>query len=351
MNISEFCDRYAGVEPRSIDSQCSKWETAELRKGIPNATSAGVVLADLLSGDGTLDQISPELLSAFSSLYGETVDTADEVRHLLLEKLADGDASVQGLVNQVKGRVGELEFQRAAETAGLQARLADSANQDAWDVAIEHSNRPTQYVQVKTHADADSVLSDVRAMGERLASGTVTDGDKIVRQVDVAVPEEIAEEVSLKIAHLEIEANVYPMQMSASEAAQVVEAGFQNVGPEVLANLFKELTGSVATAAILHSVANAFLVYKESKDLTSYFYTTTEDTILSTGTILASMSVELVLRKISLLGGLPTYALVFGTSLVTRSFLERITRRGDYAERIAAVNLHLRELTAGLAAA
>ena len=346
MQISEFFERYTGIEVSRISELCCTWQKEEPSR-ISNASTAAVVLADLISGDGTLDHISPELLTAFSSLFGRQVDTADEVRSMLFEKLSAGDTAVQGLVNQIKGRIGELEFQRASQEAGLSARLAEKVNQEAWDVAVEHGNGFTQYIQVKTRADADSVVRDLREVNSRLAQGTVIDGERLVTQVDVAVPAEIAKEVSRKLENFDIAATVYNMNMTASEAAEVVEEGIQYVGPGAIAHLFKELSDSAVSVAVLLGVANAFLIYKESKDFTKYLYTTTEETTVSTESILGGMSVELILTKISLLGGLPTYALVFGTTIATRRFLERIARRGDYAERISVVNIHLRELIAG----
>jgi hypothetical protein len=350
MKIQEFCKLHAKTNARPIAEIAKDWRSEGKPDLLNPAITSGVVLADLLSGDGTLDQISPELVTAFSSLLGEAVDTPDEIRQVLLEKLANGDASAMGMVNLVKGRIGELQFQAEAQSLGLQARLAESATQEAWDVAVDGSDSVTRYVQVKMYPDADRVIQEMREVGEKVSAGVITDGPTVVDRVDFAVPSEIAGEVATKADDLGLASDVFSIDMTAAEAGEVVQTALDNVGPEGIANLLSELSGSVGAVVALHGLANAFLVYKGYKESHDYLSDTAKESAISAAVIAASMSVELSLGKLAVLGGLPTFALVMGTSVASRAMLKRIARRCEYSEQLRVRNRHISELKATLAA-
>ena len=106
---------------------------------------------------------------------------------------------------------------------------------------------------------------------------------------------------------------------------------------------------SVAVAA-LHDLVNAFLIYKGAKAADRFLADTVEQTAISTGAIAAGLSLELVLNQISLIGGPPTYALVFCTSVATRGILRRVARRQDYVSWLRAQNTHLGSLNNQMAA-
>ncbi|MCH8351518.1 MAG: hypothetical protein IIB29_14790 [Chloroflexi bacterium] len=138
--------------------------------------------------------------------------------------------------------------------------------------------------------------------------------------------------------------------MAFSEAADVVQTGFDNVGPEALSNLFGELFGASVAVAALHGLVNAFLVYKGAKAADRFLADTVEQTAVSTGAIAAGLSLELVLNQISMIGGPPTYALVFCTSMATRAVLKRVARRQDYVSWLRVQNAHLASLNNQIAA-
>ena len=350
--IAQFQAKYSGKPTQSFRKIAARWEREkELGDLLQTAVGAGVVLGDLLAGDGLNDQISPELLAGFAELMGQKADSYDEVRSILLDKREAGDNSVVGLVNKIKGQIGENLFIQEAQEAGLNVRLADLGNQEAWDVAIDYADETTRYVQVKMYSDADGVIRHMREVSQKLEGGVViTDDDQIVEAIDFAVPANIAGEVKERAAELGLDMNVLSLNMTAAEAADVVETGFNDVGPEALTNLFGELFGAVVPVAVLHGLVNAFLVYKGAKAADRFLSDTTEQTVISTGAIAAGMSLELVLNHISVIGAPPAYALVFCTSLATRGVLKRVAKRQDYVSWLREQNEHLVNLNKQLAA-
>ena len=202
--IEEFYERYSDGPTQSFRNICDLWDKEEeLDKLLHGAVVPGVVLGDLLVGDGLNDQISSELLDGFANLMGQKADSYDEVRRILREKLEDGDNAVFGLINKIKGQIGENEFTQEAQDAGLNARLAELGNQEAWDVAIDHADGTTQYVQVKMYSDAGGVLRHMQDVNNKL-SGTevILDGNRVVEAIDFAVPANIADEVRIQAAEL-----------------------------------------------------------------------------------------------------------------------------------------------------
>ena len=344
--IAEFYDRYSGGPTQSFETICDRWDKEEeLGNLLQTAIGAGVVLGDLLVGDGLNDQISPELLDGFAELMGQKADSYDEVRSILLDKLQNGEKSVFGLVNKIKGQIGENQFLQGAQAEGLSARLAELGNQPSWDVAIDNADGTTRYIQVKMYSDVGDAVRHMQDVTQKLDEGVIiSDGDRVVEAIDFAVPANIAEEVSARSAELGIDMQVIPIDMTAAEAADVVQTGFDNVGPEALSNLFGELFGASVAVVALHGLVNAFLVYKGAKAADRFLADTVEQTAISTGAIAAGLSLELVLNQISLIGGPPTYALVFCTSMATRGILRRVARRQDYVSWLRAQNAHLENL-------
>jgi len=349
--IEEFYKRYSDGPTQSFRNICDLWDKEdELDNLLHGAVVPGVVLGDLLVGDGLNDQISSELLEGFANLMGQKADSYDEVRRILRDKLQSGDNAVFGLINKIKGQIGENQFLQGAQEAGLNARLADLGNQEAWDVAIDHADGTTQYVQVKMYSDAGGVLRHIQDVNQKLSGTEVLDGNRVVEAIDFAVPANIADEVRTRAAELGIDAKVIDISVTADEAADVVQTGFDNVGPGALSNLFGELFGVSVATALLHGLANAFLVYKGAKAADRFLADTVEQTAVSTGAIASGMSLELLLNHISMLGGPPTYALVICTSMATKGILKRVVRRQDYVSWLKVQNTHLEDLNRQIAA-
>jgi len=352
MTIAEFYDRYSDGPTQNFRAICDRWDKEEeLDNLLQTAVGAGVVLGDLLVGDGLNDQISSELLNGFAELMGQKADSYDEVRNILLDKLQDGGRAVFGLINKIKGQIGENHFILEAQAAGLNVRLAELGNQEGWDVANDITDGNIRYIQVKMYSDADGVVRHMQDVNQKLAGGEViSDGDRVVKAIDFAVPADIADEVRVRAAALGIDMNVIPMNMTADEAAAVVQTGFDNVGPEALSNLFGQLFGAGVAIAALHGLVNAFLIYKGAKAANSFLADTVEQTAVSTGAVAAGMSGELVLNQISMFGGPPAYALVICTTMGTRGVLKRVARRQDYVSWLREQNAHLASLNDRLAA-
>lgn len=346
VTIHEFARRYGQHRPKPIEQVANRWQRqAQLDHLLGSTVAGGITLGDLMVGDGLRDQISPELLRAFHELMGEEAESYDQVRQILLDRLEDGPASVLGMINKIKGQVGENWFLEEATRHGLDARLADLGNQEAWDVAIDHADGATQYVQVKMYQNPGEIVTHIQEVQSKLeVPGRITDGDQAVRTIDFAIPAETIEPVQRRLDELNLaDVNLIPMEGSASEAANVVQAGFNAVGPEAVQHLFAQLAGAGAAAAALHGLVNGFLVYKGAKTGADFLGDTAGDTGLTLGGIAAGMGVEAVLSHLAWVGGVPTWVLVVSTSITTRAVLARVGSRRDDVEWLRERNKLLRQ--------
>ncbi|MHC4278198.1 MAG: hypothetical protein ACYSTI_12895 [Planctomycetota bacterium] len=331
MDIKTFCEQY-GQRRRPIEDVLGQWRVEQVDSFLDNLIAGGVLLSDLAIGDGLRDQISPELLEGFEKLMGGKADTYNEVREKLL---ALKDESVPGLVNKIKGQIGENIF---VKEVGPHARLAASGSQEGWDVAIDREHG-TQYVQVKMYKDADGVLRKMRDVQERVDMGVITDGEEAVNHIDFAVPSDIFDEVKNAALNDTTLRNikVISIDMTAGQAANIVQEGVDNVGPEALEHFFGELLGDVLSAGSLHAVVNGFLLYKGAKEFEEAMADTAFATAISGAGFTAAMVTEFILEA-SRLGG-PACILV---GVGTRAFLSRVARsRWRFADFLECTIQHL----------
>lgn len=326
ITIQEFSDTY-GAKPLFTRWMLEK----DVSDFLGMQITGGVILADALIGDGMRDHISPELLEGFRALMGEKADTADEIRDILVEKLMLGDASVLGLINKIKGQVGENLFAETAANAGFSARLAEAGNQEAWDCCVTGSDGVAQYVQVKTYASADAVVEKMKEVAEKVSAGKITDGDKAVDAISFAVPQDIYGDVVSKAQAAGLDTPIIPFDLSAQDAARIVQEGFDNVAYHGFGNFFNELAGGTLTATVLHTLVQAFLLHKGASENT--MRNIARETGLSAGGIGAALGMEgVVVKGLGLAtGSLPAVALLIATGMTARGLLRRIVARHDYA--------------------
>lgn len=317
MDADSFCREHegSGRETRDIESILARWEE---RSGWKKAddflgyqTLLTVLLADAAYGDGLLDQISPDLLAAFAARRGESLDDYDEVRSYIAEMIGRGDESMKGLVSQIKGQIGELVFR---DEAGGHAYLAASTNQEAWDVAIPHAHGATEYIQVKIYSSADRALKMMEEVTSKVSEGRIFDGDLQVGHIDFAVNSDIADDLRrLAAARPELaDVRIHAIPITEHEAAGIVSEGIANVGPDQISNLFDQLLGGTVSAAGLHALSNAFLVYQGAKEASAAARDTVVGTALSAPGVAAANLTSLALSKVSLplLSAHPVFAAV-----------------------------------------
>ena len=356
MSADHFCQAYeaSGQAIRPIAEIVEEWD-AQRRSRVAEdylgfETFLALLIADANIGDGLLDQISPELLAAFTARRGENFDSYDEVRTYLHEILARGDHSVTGVVKQIKGQIGELVFK---EQADGHAYLAHSTNQEAWDVAIPHAHGATEYVQVKIYASADDAVEMMQKVHRKVIANMISDGGNPVNHINFAVNEDIAAAVrEMAAQHAELSGmKVYAIPLSNADATGTVIEGFNNVGPNELAHLFSEWFGSTLTAACLHGMANAFLVYKGSKTASA----ATESTIVSTAISAPSVAIAqatawlLAKTEIMLLSAHPVIASIAAGMLARAVAKQWYQSREGTATILQRETQHTEMLTRALA--
>ena len=344
MNADQFCNDFEaeGKAALPIETVVSKWEAEKSSRVVEDYLGfeafLALLIADANVGDGLLDQISPELLAAFTARRGEGLDSYDEVRSYLQEMLARGDHSVAGVVSQIKGQVCELVFK---DQAGGHAYLASSTNQEAWDVAIPHALGATEYIQVKIYQSADEAVKMMREVHSKVDANMISDGGNAVNHINFAVNEDIAAELREKAAqHPELLGmKVYAIPVSNADATGSVVEGFNNVGPEELVHLFDEWFAGSISAACLHGMANAFLVYKGSKTLAAAVEATAISSAISAPGIAAAQAAAWLSTntKITLLSGHPVIA------AVTAGMLVRAVAKSWYVSRETVLSVIKRE--------
>lgn len=293
--------------------------------------TGGVILADALAGDGMRDHISPELLDGFHRLMGAKVSTANEIRDILVEKLILGDLAVSGLINKIKGQVGENLFAETASNAGFSARLAASGNQEGWDCCVTGKDGLAQYVQVKTYESADAVVEKMKEVADKVAAGKITgEHGEVVKSIDFAVPQDIHAAVVSKAQAAGLDTNhLWAFDLSAQDAAHIVKEGFDNVAYLGLGNFFNQLAGGTLTAVVLQTLVQAFLLKKGASKET--MHTVLLESGISAGGIAAALGMEGVIAKAGLaVGGTPAAAVLVATGLTARGLLRRLIARHDY---------------------
>ena len=93
--IDDFCHGHGNGTLCKIEETVQGWvHEKEVDDLLETQVGDGVLLGDLLSGDGLQDQVSPDLLKGFSELMKGKVNSYDDVRRILLEKLDKNEASV-----------------------------------------------------------------------------------------------------------------------------------------------------------------------------------------------------------------------------------------------------------------
>jgi hypothetical protein len=300
--------------------------------------TGGIILVDVLTGHGMLDTISPQLLAACKNLMGDKIASADQINQMLVDRMMEGDASVLGFINKIKGQIGEDVFVDTANHAGLSAHLADLRNQEAWDVAVTSHDGVTEYIQVKTMASPDAVIEHMKSVAAKVAEGTIKDGANgaTVHDISFAVPEDIFQAVHDKALAAGLATKVISFPLPAADAAQMVQDGFDNAAYLGLGNFFQQLAGGMLTATVLHSLVHAYLLHKGACKAENMLGEVSSKVALSGGGIAAGLGMESLLKGLGVAtGSLPAVAVIMATSLSVRGLLRRIASRRDYEHWIA----------------
>jgi len=331
MNAQEFIQTYKVPNSFKSTNYFDKWKQEKEIDGLLGSMVAGgVTLGEVLSNDDLSDQISQELYDGFKSLMGDKINSYEDIRDILVEKMEIGDRSVLGLVNKIKGQIGENAFIQEAHQLGVNAKLAESGSQEAWDVAIDRGGE-TQFVQVKLYSDADNVIQHIEKVNQKIAESVLFYEGTSIEQIDFAVPQEIFQEVQEKVIEKGLNTEILPFNMSASEGAEIVMDGFENISEEGLEELFEQLLGSAMPASFaLHGLINAFLVYKGAKEADEYLSDTALQASISTMASGTGLAVDALLHKLSWIGGVPTAILVTTTSMASRAIIKRVVNRNEY---------------------
>jgi hypothetical protein len=345
MDIKSFMEQNKYSDNEDTETILNDWKKEKEVDALLGVTiTGGVTLGDALIGDGLNDQISDELYAGFKGLMGDKINSYDDVRNILVEKIDLGDSSVLGLINKIKGQLGENAFLAEANQLGINAKLAESGSQEGWDVAIEKAGE-MQFVQVKLYSDPNAVINEISKVNDKIADGSLLYNGAPIEQIDFAVPENIYDEVAVAVAEKGLNVEVIKFGMTAEEGKDIVLEGVENVDALIMGNFFEELIGTaLPTTFALHGLVNAFLVYKGAKEMDSLLSDTALQSSMSTLAAGSGLAVEALIQKISFIGGLPTFLLAVSVSMATRAVISRVVNRNDYVSWMAEENEKTKEM-------
>lgn len=338
MGIKEFQKKYSANH--TIDFISRKWKEEKLADDfLGSKIMGGVLVSDFLlsSGDALshVDFLSDDVKDAFLELMKGKVDSYSELRNLVIEKLDKGEKSLNGLINKIQGQYGENEF---VKSIGGAAELAPP-NQEGWDVKILRDGGD-EHIQVKVYQDSSGVLEHIKKVNEKVLEGKLGD----VEQINFAVNSDIYDEVQQKVSELGLSNKIYDIGITRDTVRENLESAMENIGEvSFLDNFFSDLLGTSCTAAAIHAAANAFLVWKCSKEKSKALEDTIYSTALSSSGIAASLATRTVLAEtaaltnieivgslmgpIGLIGGI-------GIGLGMREYLKRIASRRDVYSKL-----------------
>ena len=343
MTIQEFAVKY-GEAPKPIHSIVDQWVLEKrVDDFLGTALTGGVVIADLLEGGRLVDSIPAEVRVAFKELMKGDADTVDEIKAHLLEKIANGKTSLDGLRRKIQGTMGELAFKD--NTSG--AELALSGSQRGWDVRVPRGSDEFQYVQVKVYEDAGGVVRKMQQVQEELESGLIKDGEQVIRSVDFAVNEDIYDDVRQMAIERGIPCQVLRIGKRHEHITDALDEAVECAGEAPLENFFEELMGGVCTGAALHAAVNGFLVWKGAKEEEEAIEDTVYDSLITAGGLFSAYIAEAVLlaqlESAAAVLASPLGAVVLtGVAIYTRAVLRRLADRRHVAKRLMLGNQKLK---------
>ncbi len=139
-----------------------------------------------------------------------------------------------------------------------------------------------------------------------------------------------------------LDSHVWAFDLSAQDAARIVQEGFDNVAYLGLGNFFNQLAGGTLTVAIMHTLAQAFLLRKGASRETAQ--TVALETGISAGGIGASLGMESVVQGLGFASkSIPAVAVLVATGLTARGLLRRMIARHDYLGFLKQENEILRQ--------
>jgi hypothetical protein len=313
MTIEEFKSKYgtgkvgkmSDLLKKSVKRRC-----ADDLLGIE--ITAGLTLADLLS-EGKLNdsQVSDEVKETLSALMGDKVNTQEEAINYFRAMIENGDASAEGLVNKLKGTLGELKFQ---QSFGDGIQLSESGSQEGFDLITDDG----KFIQVKMYQGSDGVIDAIEKNAEKMANHEILYDGQYVEQIDYAVSSNIYEELKSQGVEAEYGIQLHEVPMTAEKAGNIIRDEINEAAWE---GFFSNALGvTVLEDAI-------------------------KDTVKSTGMTVASVSVGYIAEGICL-GLMPPLApfMALGTSVGTRVFLRGVSRKADLQEDICKNGEHLEQL-------
>ena len=345
MGIKDFHKKYRLINGgRSIKELALRWENEKAARDFLGTSVFGaVLLGDLVIDGKILDvaSVPDEVLSAMKEIFPRKVSDLNDAVKFLVEKNANGDASVRGTINAIQGRLGEYQFQ---QSVGDMAELAEKSNQSFYDVKISPPGGEVNYVQVKVYGEASGAFDELEKLNQALLDEKIVDSGKVVKKISFAVNDDILSEVQTKAeslgSNIEVRAIGADYETIRSTASDAVTDH-----ASYLDNFFEDLFGGVVVGAALHGAVNGFLYYKGHKCLASALEDTAYSTAVSGGGIAASLC---ALRLLGIAGGPVGFCLSLGVGIGSRAVLKRVGDRRHIAKKIDEQNEQILRLSGRL---
>ena len=334
-SIDSFTEKYRQGESGKISDFLKKSVKRQQANDLLGVEiTAGVTLADLLS-EGRLNDapVSDEVREVLTALMGDKIGTQDEAINYFRSIVENGDASVEGLVNKLKGTLGELKF---LEAFGNGIRLAENGSQEGFDLITDEGT----FIQVKMYSNADNVISAIRNNSAKIDAGSILYQGEQVSQIDYAVSSNIYEELKNRGIDTQYGITLYEVPMTAEVAGNIIR---EEINEAAWENFFSNAFGVSIAAGALHGAVNAFMFTFKKKALENAI----KDTVKSTGMTVVAYSAGYIAEGICL-GLIPPLApfIAFGTSVGTRVYLKGVAEKYGIEENICKNRERLEGLVA-----
>lgn len=356
MNVKQFLQKH-GPAKSTAEKIFGRWKAEkEVDDFLGTAFVGGAVLGDFLADREQWSDFPEEVRNGFAALWKEKGDSYSEVRSALIEKIQLGDSSVEGLMNQIQGTIGEVAFR---EASGGAARLAAKVNQKGYDIRVGEGDS-TQFIQAKVYKDPDSVIEKMKEVNAQIENGEIRTPENLaVNEIDFAVNSEIYEAVKEKAKEEGLPNTVLDLGASREEIRDLLENARDIATATPLDGFIGDIIGQAATGAAVHAAVNAFLVYTEAKARSEALEDFVNSAAVTSGGVLAGAAVEagvaltsraLLLAEMetlaALLGGPVGGALVLGAGVGSRAILSRLTNRRLLVRQMEKENMEMREWVA-----
>lgn len=319
----------------SIDDFLDKAIRAQRKEELLETTIVGsYTLIDALDGQVKDPKIAEAVKETLKELSPGKFANETAMQEYFKGMIERGDKSVEGVINKLKGTLGELEFKH--HLGDDIVRLSNSGSQKGWDLAINRDG-VEEYVQVKMYNNAVGVIDKMEEVAEQLKNGEIlNDTGEVIEKIDFAVGNDVYQDLKNLDVESRFGVKLYEVPISSEEAAAPIAKDISDLTGW---NEFFDQLGLPVTAIAITGLRNAFLVAFGDKGKKEALANTAKQAVLAYVAVVGSHIGEAI--ALGLCPPLVPVAAI-GGALWTRAVVKGMGHRFTLAELIEADNARLK---------